>query len=296
MKYDLSGAAVRPLDCELFDEVFDFVLPGLEAGTVGMLASPGGMGKSFWSLQAACAVAAAGADLLGLNVERHGNVLYLSADDGRKALKSRLHSICLQANDSDAWRLVDERVLPVPVGGMHLNLLKEDTCQSIIETAKGARLIVVDTLRKFHTLDENDSADMTRVLDALDDIARETGAAVVFVHHANKGAATGGRLHEQQAARGSSALSDNSRWAAYLAPMAVEDAERYTDNGRRIDDPRNYVQFGVSKQGYCAPVTPTWYRRGDGGVLQVAHVQKVGGKAATSNSNPKRFGVVRGAL
>lgn len=135
---------------------------------------------------------------------------------------------------------------------------------------------------------------MTRVLDALDDIARETGAAVVFVHHANKGAATSGRLHEQQAARGSSVLADNSRWAAYLAPMAAEDAERYTDSGRRIDDSRNYVCCGVSKQGYCAPVTPRWYRRSDGGVLRVARVQKVGGKAATSN--PKRFGVVRGAL
>jgi hypothetical protein len=35
----------------------DFVLPGLLVGTVGMIAVPGGTGKTFWMLQIAIRIA-----------------------------------------------------------------------------------------------------------------------------------------------------------------------------------------------------------------------------------------------
>jgi regulatory protein RepA len=58
----------------------DFIWPGFLSGTVGALVAPGATGKSFWALEAAMAVAAPGADLLGLRPPASGAV-------GRHALR-----------------------------------------------------------------------------------------------------------------------------------------------------------------------------------------------------------------
>ena len=69
----------------------DFVLPGLLAGTVGGIVSPGGAGKSMLALELAILVAT-GRDLSGFSggVQRHtGKVVFLAAEDPADALRHR---------------------------------------------------------------------------------------------------------------------------------------------------------------------------------------------------------------
>ena len=51
----------------------------------------------------------------------------------------------------------------------------------------GAALLVFDTLARYRgALNDNDSNDMSQVMDALEEIGRELGAAVLLVHHNNR--------------------------------------------------------------------------------------------------------------
>lgn len=52
--------------------------------------------------------------------------------------------------------------------------------------SRGIKLIVFDSLRRFHDGDENSSEKMTPVLDAFARLGNETGASVVLIHHLSK--------------------------------------------------------------------------------------------------------------
>lgn len=76
----------------------DFVLPGMLAGTVGALVSPGGAGKSMMALQLATLIAS-GADLIGFGTKYStGNVVILAAEDPPIALQHRLHALGTKLN------------------------------------------------------------------------------------------------------------------------------------------------------------------------------------------------------
>lgn len=69
------------------------------------------------------------------------------------------------------------------------------------------RLVVIDPLRDFHALDENDSGQMVQVLKPLRNWAAESGAALVVVHHSKKPqGAPSGDSRTANDLRGSSAI------------------------------------------------------------------------------------------
>jgi hypothetical protein len=70
--------------------------------------------------------------------------------------------------------------------------------KQIESVAGGFRLIVIDTMSKFSTVDENNAAEIGRVFRNLDLIRRRTGATVLLVHHTLK--------HSETDLRGSSAI------------------------------------------------------------------------------------------
>lgn len=65
--------------------------------------------------------------------------------------------------------------------------------------AEGRRLMVLDTLRRFHIEEENASGPMAQVIGRMEAIAADTGCSIVFLHHASKGAAMMGAGDQQQA-------------------------------------------------------------------------------------------------
>ncbi|MBU9199990.1 helicase RepA family protein [Burkholderia multivorans] len=247
----LLGRAPTPLD---------FVLPGFVRGTVGALVSPGGVGKSYWSLAAAVAIGAGSkADLTGLK-PAEGRVVLLSKEDPLPVLEQRLHEMAKVLPKSVSYAGVDYRSCL----GLDIDIMNAGWFDAIVTAARGARLVILDTLTRFHKLDENSAQDMGALLSQLESLAAASGASVLFLHHTSKAAVVNGQASLQQAARGSSVLVDNARWSAFLAVMTEQEAKSIgVPAGERVQ----YVRWNISKQNYGPAIPDVWYRRNDGGVL-----------------------------
>uniref|UniRef100_A0A1I7Z8J6 DUF2384 domain-containing protein n=1 Tax=Steinernema glaseri TaxID=37863 RepID=A0A1I7Z8J6_9BILA len=88
--------------------------------------------------------------------------------------------------------------------------MARDWFDGLRRAAEGHRLMVLDTLRRFHIEEENASGPMAQ------------------------GAAMAGAGDQQQASRGSSVLVDNIRWQSYLSGMTLAEAEEWgVDEGQR---------------------------------------------------------------
>lgn len=243
----------------------DFVLPGLVAGTVGGIVSPGGAGKSMLAMELMILVAT-GNDITGLANSRAfatGKVVYLAAEDPAIALQHRLHSIGKHLTPSVREKMAQNAVIE-PLLGHLPNLMNQKWLDAIQRVSEGSRIVILDTLRRFHLADENDSGQMSEVVGRMEAISAKNGNATVFLHHSSKSAAMNGQGDMQQASRGSSVLVDNIRWQMFLSGMTKDEAKKLNVD----EDMRGFfVRAGVSKQNYGAPFPEVWLRRGEGGVL-----------------------------
>lgn len=256
-------------------EPVDYVLPNMVAGTVGALVSPGGAGKSMLILQLAMQIAG-GSDLLEIGELNHGTVTYLPAEDPLITIHHRLHALGKHLSEEQK-QLIARQMTIFPLVGVMPNIMGSQWRNELLKVADGHRLLVLDTLRRFHIEEENASGPMSLVVGAMESIAAETGCSIVFLHHASKGAAMSGAGDLQQASRGSSVLVDNVRWQAYLAGMTQAEAESLgVDNSQR----GYFVRFGVSKANYGPPFKERWFRRHDGGVLKPAVLELTRTKGA----------------
>ncbi len=251
----------------------DFIWPGFLAGTVGALIAPGATGKSFWALEAVMSIACsvAGGDVLQIEPQQAGRVVYLAGEDPESVLIGRAHSIGKHLNQQARQEIARNLSLE-PIMGRRLNVMAKQDLDWLIQLGAGARLIVLDTLSRTHCLDENSNGDMSRLVSTLEHIAVETGASILYLHHVNKGSAREGQTDQQQAARGASALVDNVRWCGFVAKMSETEAKKLSDRAydrQPIGNDRRgfFVRFGVSKQNYATVQADKWYERRDGGVL-----------------------------
>ncbi len=249
----------------------DFIWPGFVAGTVGALIAPGATGKSFWALEACMAVAAPDADLLDLKLAASGRVIYFAAEDPAPVLIRRLHAIGQHLSPEARVSVVNNLMLE-PMLGKRPDLSNDRHLSSIVDYCTAARLVVIDTLSRFHACDENDNGAMAGIVARLASIADQTGAGVLYLHHTSKSAATQGQGDQQQAARGASALVDNARWCGYVAKMSKSEADnlsnRTFDRAPIADQRGFFVKFGVSKENYGFFGAERWFERRDGGVLR----------------------------
>lgn len=241
----------------------DFVLPGFVAGTVGALISPGGTGKSMLAMELAALVA--GANMLGLDWPgiKHGNVLILATEDPERELYNRWSDLGrhLDAESREACA----RVRVIPMLGQRFDIMEEDHFQALLDKCQGKRLLLLDTFRRIHTMDENDGGAMAQVVMRLEEIAATTGCAILFLHHTNKLATLSGQGDVQQASRGSSVLVDNIRFQMFMVGMGKDDKP----DCDQVDPEfwKEYVRMGVSKVNYGPRVGNVWLKRADGGIL-----------------------------
>ena len=247
----------------------DYVLPSMVCGTVGALVSPGGVGKSMLVLQIAAQIAG-GPDLLGLGELSTGPVIYLPAEDPPAAIHHRLHALGAYLSD-EQHQAVAAGLLIEPLVGSQPNIMEPDWFDWLRRAAEGRRLMVLDTLRRFHIEEENSSGPMAMVIGRMEAIAAETGCSIVFLHHASRGAAMMGAGDQQQASRGSSVLVDNIRWQSYLSGMTQGESEEWG-----VEDSQRgcFIRYGVSKANYGTPFQERWFRRHEGGVLKPAVLEK----------------------
>lgn len=281
----LQNPRIEFLDlCQVFSQTepdIDFVLPGFIAGTVGVLSAPGSSGKSWWALEALCAVAGGlRADLLDLRPAAHGRVIYLCLEDLQIVLVKRLCKLREHFSD-DVRALLLEQLHILPLAGQRIDMRKDRVRDWLAGLCTDARLCVVDTLSRVHDADENDNSEMSQLLSNFEFVSSRTGCAILLTHHVRKSGA--GEGPAQQAARGASALIDNARWAAALNGMTEAESDSLVDpdygpdplNPMRIGERKGwYVKYTVTKANYSPPQAgDVWYRRAEGGVLIPARLE-----------------------
>ncbi|AXQ15375.1 helicase RepA family protein [Shewanella algae] len=255
-------------------EPLDFVFPGFKSGTVGALVSPGGTGKTMLALQVAVTVAT-GADLLNLSDMDSawrlvtGPVVFLTGEDPADVLNGRFHAIGRHLNTGQREAMYNNLAV-APLVGFSADMMSGEWRNWIENVTRGARLVVIDTLRRFHQLDENDGGHMAGLLAYMEQLCRANRTSILFLHHTNKaGAFNSGDA--QQASRGSSVLTDNARFQANLIGMGAAEAETW---GVDEECRRHFVRWSFPKLNYSAPISDKWYRRHEGGVLKPAVLEK----------------------
>lgn len=260
----------------------DFVLPGFLAGSVGALIAPGATGKSYFALQMAMSIAAevGSGDLLKLGHGKSGFVVYLAGEDSSTLMHHRIHSIGKHLGQDDR-KAIAKNLIVESLVGRRLDVMKVDDMNLLIKGCYGARLVIFDTLSRIHSLNELDNGEMSQLISQLEYLTHHTGAAVLFLHHTNKGSALGGTADQQQAARGASAIIDNARWAGFLQKMSKEESEKLSDQHVSKSpigevNRKKYVKFGVAKQNYGEQVADRWFKHHEGGVLLPVKLESVG--------------------
>lgn len=268
----------------------DHVLPGLLTGTVGMLAGPGGVGKTMFELQVAVAVACGGSICGGLfeggepgvvMSKRPGKVVLVAAEESVDVIWHRLHAVAatlmgqsgligVAVDSMTLLGLWAENLHIYPLAGMprvtlmDRDLMPSECFRQLMTACDGARLVMLDPVRRFHTSDENDSGAMTALVQMLQEVSSRTNAAVVFAHHTNRSSTQMGQGDTAGAARGSTALSDGVRWQLNLSKPTRDVAKH---QGIAEEDSGRFVMVDVAKSNYLPPQSSVMLERRAGGVL-----------------------------
>ena len=270
--------------------LLDHVLPGLLAGTVGVLAGPGGVGKTMLELQLAMAIATGTPACNGLFDEqsvmdqrRMGKVVFVAAEESVEVLWHRLHAISARLLSSAAesglalapsvfLERLEQNLEVYPLGGAKPVTLLDShghftkLVRPLFRLCRGARLVLLDPLRQFHDGDENSSANMNQVVRLTRTLAQRTGAAIIVAHHTNRASGQLGLGDTAGAARGSTALTDGARWQMNLSKPGKDWAK---SRGIGEGDRDRFLLVDIAKANYLPPQKTVVLERHIGGALQV---------------------------
>jgi hypothetical protein len=211
-------------------------------GHLAVFSSSPKIGKSTLIYELALAVSR-GEDYLGYRT-RKGRVLILAVEEHPRDVVQRLERLGLRATDKiRLWpRSLSRDMLP--------------RVKAYIE-ANHIRLVIVDTLAKFwssYLVSDNENAEVIRALEPLMDLARQTNAAVLCIHHDRKGGGEDG-----ESIRGAGSLRGEADQVLLLRKVANHETQRkLITEGRRDETPRSllvdYVPNGrppvVDKYGH----------------------------------------------
>jgi hypothetical protein len=144
-----------------------------------------------------------------------------------------------------------------------------DLVTQLIEGLQGKRfdLLILDPVYKaLGDADENSATDIARLMDALERLARETGAAVVLAHHFAKGDASGKNAVDRMSGSGVWARDPDSIMVLTPPPKAKDEEDdgetrMVVETALRAHRPlppfRLIWRDGVFEQdGECDPVSP----------------------------------------
>lgn len=155
-------------------------------------------------------------------------------------------------------------------------------------------LIILDTLRMCHDLDENSGKDMAQLIDVMKNIAAESCCSIIFLHHVNKMSMFDGKSSEiAQASRGSSVLVDNIRWQINMGCMSESIAQRYeeTNMGTKqkpqtpLIDRREITCIACTKINNGKSFDDATYKKDCYGALQRCDLTPVGGKKGSGSGS-----------
>jgi hypothetical protein len=221
-----------------FDPI-KYVVPGYIAEGCSLLAGTPKLGKSWMVLEMALAVAAGGACLGGIDCEP-GAVLYLALEDNLRRLRSRIRKVW--SLDIDLPNNIVPDRLHFATEWPRANVGGIEAIRAWLAEHTDARLVIVDVLAMFKAI--SGKTDQTQyeadylAVKALQEVASDTGVAIVIVHHTRKGA---GDLDPFEAISGTLGLSG----AADTGLVLRRDGSGVTlyGRGRDIEEIETAVTF-----------------------------------------------------
>lgn len=231
-------------------------------GQVALLVAQGGTGKSLLSLQLA-AMVARGGEWAHWRATKPVRALVLSAEDDLDEMRRRMASVRIVCGYGE-----NELAGKIHIYSQEdMALLKRERAngrpkrtalyEQVVRTVEdgGFGLLVVDPLIEMSAgLDENDSGDMKELITALREIARRSRIPVLAAHHAKKGG-----LHDQNAQRGSTALTAGARVSLILSAMDPDEAKGLLPPDQ-TQEWWKYVKLGSAKSNYGARGGDKWLK------------------------------------
>lgn len=203
--------------------------------TPGLFAAVGDAGKSMLALRLALYVSCYPEptnDVTGFNgtprffgnaVLGRGAAVVLTAEDDQDEVHRRIQAL----DPSNIRNGKPLYVVPmISTGGVRSILVDgqhgpEPTdfwraLRSQLLSISDLKLVVLDPATAFVGLDMNDNLTGAMLMTMLSEVAAATGAAIMLVHHFNKGKTPSGLSDARDSIRGAGALVDNGRWGIVM--------------------------------------------------------------------------------
>jgi RecA-family ATPase len=246
---------------------------------IGGILGAGGSRKSTLLLELACSVATGFPWAGGMGgLPEPGGVIFVSCEDDDAIVHRRLRATIngmadgIQQSLLRITELLRTNLYVLTRPGKNTLLVEKKSNQAeptkvvsqIINMAlevENLRLVIIEPISRLFGGNENDAADMSRMIEALESIREATGVTVLVAHHISK-AALREEGANQASARGSSALVDGMRWVAQLRTANNKDIQH--ENHTR------WACFDVVKSNYVAIQNGIWLRASNDGYLRRA--------------------------
>lgn len=197
----------RPQERWLIESLWGRESVGLIGGTPKTM-------KSFLGLDFAVSVASGTPALDRFPVQAPGRALIYLAEDGHSQVRSRIEALCrhrgLSIDHLDVVVIIEPTV--------RLDTPRDQVRLRATVAHFQPRILIIDPLVRIHSLDENSSQDISRLLGYLRDLQRFFKLPLILIHHTTK------KAHAQpgQALRGSSDLHAWGDSNAYLSRKGEE--------------------------------------------------------------------------
>jgi hypothetical protein len=215
-----------------------------------------------WLMMLSAAAAHSGTGPVAGYRTTNGPALYLDAEMGPRVLGRRFQ---LAGLPPDAFHVAD---------GFRLRLPQSKAKIAALIRATGARLVVMDSLRRLAPgAREDKSDDMSPIMACLAELSRDLDVAIVLIHH---------RSTKEGAAetRGSSAIEDQADIV-----LAFERAKDDPDERRRR---LRTVKFRPDEEP-----APTWVRIGEGFLFRIEEAEPFEADGAARARDDKRDEVLK---
>ena len=274
-------------------------------GSPFVLCGAGGTGKTSMSLQLAASLAT-GRALLGpaFTPGVCGRTLVLLCEDPEEPIWQRTYRVGqeLDAEELDAF---DSMVNIQICLGEDMRLVRDDPARGLVTTEAFEALldaarrtpdlaaVILDPLNLLHGADVERNEEAAQFFcSKLAQLGKESGAAVIVVHHSVKnGTGRGDKFNMEEAlhvdtVRGSGAIVAGMRGACNLVVLPPAVAKKRL-NLPQTPRPGEYLAGKASKLNYAAQGDVFFLRRGENGVLYPVEPARKEGNAPPADIMPR---------